>query len=611
MNRLLGVRPEDGRVVWMAFATLLTIVAAHAVLETARDALFLADLPASRLPWAYLGIASLAFVLTRGAARVLAGRSHRRILAAMLVAGAVGTAALWWLVVTPTTLSLMSLYIWTGVLASIVVTQFWIQLAGEMDVAQAKRGYAIVAAGGMLGATVGSFLAGAALTAAEPRTLLPLAAGMFLAAACLPAFVQRPASPATASPAADPAAAVPDAEERPGLAAVWGDPYLKRILLLAVVAPVVAMGIDFIFKSMVSQQVPRARLGPFFARYNTVVNGAALVFQLTLAPRLLQSLGVVRNLCLLPSALGLVAAGVAGTASLPAALVLRGTDGVLRHSLHRAATEILFLPISAATRSALRGLAESIGQRGGQLLGSTLILLAIAAGATPRELAVGVAILCGVWLVGSIELKDHYVQRFRRQLRSLGAEGDAGVPALDLQSLELLVTTLSAPNDTEVIAGLDLLATYGRVRLVSPLILYHPSSSVVLRALELFDGDEREDVQEIRRRLLQHGDAMVRATALRGLAPSGRERSAVRDLLRHDPSPLVRSTALALWMGFDGTPESDVNEAVADLVALSDPESRLAVAGTLGRCWSRRRPRSAARSRARSRPAPTKAASRC
>jgi hypothetical protein len=71
MNRLLGVRPEDGRVVWMAFATLLTIVAAHAVLETARDALFLADLPATRLPWAYLGIAALAFVLTRAAARLV------------------------------------------------------------------------------------------------------------------------------------------------------------------------------------------------------------------------------------------------------------------------------------------------------------------------------------------------------------------------------------------------------------------------------------------------------------------------------------------------------------------------------------------------------------
>ena len=577
MNRLLGVRREDGRVVWMGFATLLTIVASHAVLETARDALFLADLPVSRLPWAYLGIAGLAFVAVRGSARLLAGRAPGRVLAVMLVAGAVGTTALWRLVATATPASLMGLYIWTGVLASVVVTQFWVQLATQMDVGQAKRSYAIIAAGGMLGATVGSLLAGAALTVAEPRTLLPLAAGMFLVAAGLPAFVQG-----TEVPMIPPAADTPEAEERPGLAAVWGDPYLKRILLLAIVGPVVAMGIDFIFKSIVSHDIPRAALGPFFARYNAIVNGAALVFQLTLAPRLLQSIGVVRNLCLLPGALGLVAAGVAGATALPAALILRGTDGILRHSLHRAATEILFLPLSTATRSALRGLAESIGQRGGQVLGSTVILLAIGVGATPRDLALGVAVLCGLWLFGYLRLTEHYVQRFRSQLQSLGGANDAGVPALDLQSLEILVAGLSAPDDAEVIAALDLLSTYGRVRLVSPLILYHPSPAVVLRALELFDGEGRDDVHEMRRRLLEHRDPAVRAMALRGLVATGDARSTVRTLLRRDPSPLVRRTALVLWMGFDDTRESDLNEAVADLVALSDPESRLAVASALG-----------------------------
>src|SRR4029453_15815065 len=78
MNRLFGVRPEERRIVWVGFATLLTIVAGHTVLETARDALFLADLPASRLPWAYLGIAVLAFAATRLLERFLGGRSGPR-----------------------------------------------------------------------------------------------------------------------------------------------------------------------------------------------------------------------------------------------------------------------------------------------------------------------------------------------------------------------------------------------------------------------------------------------------------------------------------------------------------------------------------------------------
>src|SRR4029450_979750 len=290
-------------------------------------------------------------------------------------------------------------------------------------------------------------------------------------------------------PTSDPAPSVE--EERPTLRTIWGDGYLKRLLALAIVGPVVAMAIDFIFKTVVSHQVPRASLGTFFARYNMVVNAAALAFQLLVAPRLLQSVRVVRNLCLLPGSIGIAAAGVASTASPPAALLLRGPDGVFRHSIHRAATEILFLPLSPAARSELRRLAESFGQRGGQVVGSALILLALVLGATPSELSVAVAVLCGLWLFGYVRLADHYVERFRSQLGGLNATPDAQIPELDLQSLEPLVAALSAPKDAEVLAAMDLLEAYGRARLVTPLVLYHPSPAVVLRALALFGGADR------------------------------------------------------------------------------------------------------------------------
>ena len=39
-----------------AFLTLAAVMAGHAILETARDALFLARVPVSRLPWVYLAV---------------------------------------------------------------------------------------------------------------------------------------------------------------------------------------------------------------------------------------------------------------------------------------------------------------------------------------------------------------------------------------------------------------------------------------------------------------------------------------------------------------------------------------------------------------------------
>lgn len=572
MTRFLGVRPEDGRTVWMAFATLMVIIAAHAVLETARDALFLAALPAERLPWAYLGIATLAFVTVRLGGPLARVGSPRHVLAGMLVVGAAGTASFWRLLGTRTPTELMALYVWTGLLASVVVTQFWVELGHRMDVGQARRAYAVVAAGGMLGATVGSLIASGVLTWHDPRKLLPVAAAMFALAACLP-LATADASARTPAPRPD------TGEPPPTFQAIWADPYLKRLLPLAALAPIVAMAIDFVFKSLVTQAVPRDGLGPFFARYNAVVNGLALAFQLLIAPRLLQGFGVVRSLGLLPGALGAVAAGVAITGGLPAALLLRGTDGVMRHSLHRAATEILFVPLAAATRTALRGLTESLGQRGGQVVGSLLILAAISLGATSQNLAAAVAVLCALWLYGYLRLEHHYVDRFRTQLRTVATD-DASVPELDVKSLETLVATLSAPNDAEVLAAMDVLASFGRTRLIPPLILYHPSSAVVLRGLELFDDVVRDDVQEIRRRLLEHDDPAVRAGALRALVAAGADDALVRRVLRSDRSPLVRATALVIWTGVRA--DTDIDDAVVDLLAAPDPTSRLAVASTLG-----------------------------
>ena len=60
LGALTGVRGEERRSAFAALFTLASFMAGHALLETARDALFLASWPASALPWAYLAIAGLA-----------------------------------------------------------------------------------------------------------------------------------------------------------------------------------------------------------------------------------------------------------------------------------------------------------------------------------------------------------------------------------------------------------------------------------------------------------------------------------------------------------------------------------------------------------------------
>src|SRR5688500_11467613 len=62
-QRSAAVTPEARRNTIAAFTTLLVITTGHTLLETARDALFLAKVPASQLPWMYLVIVLVALGL--------------------------------------------------------------------------------------------------------------------------------------------------------------------------------------------------------------------------------------------------------------------------------------------------------------------------------------------------------------------------------------------------------------------------------------------------------------------------------------------------------------------------------------------------------------------
>ena len=111
---LAKVRPEDRKGAFAAFLTIFGILAGHTLLETARDALFLARLPASRLAFVYLAIAG---VRRRGLAVALGAAARGRALtrsAALLGGGALVTFVFWLLLRGEHPLELCALYVWTG-----------------------------------------------------------------------------------------------------------------------------------------------------------------------------------------------------------------------------------------------------------------------------------------------------------------------------------------------------------------------------------------------------------------------------------------------------------------------------------------------------------------
>ena len=159
LRGMIGIRPEERRGALAAFATDFGILAAHTLLETARDALFLSRLPASA---ASLGLPGHC----RGGGRHLPG-AHRLAtrsgrgwgLPSLLLGCASVTFGFWLVRLLAQPRGLYALYMWTGLVGSLAVLQFWLVLGDLYTVSQAKRIYSVVGTGSLLGAAGGAGLA--------------------------------------------------------------------------------------------------------------------------------------------------------------------------------------------------------------------------------------------------------------------------------------------------------------------------------------------------------------------------------------------------------------------------------------------------------------------
>lgn len=558
LKTLTRIRGDERRNTLGAFMTLFGLMTGHSLLETARDALFLANLPPSRLPFVYLAIAAVALTISGVWHRTRTHRQGRAQLSVWLLVSAGVTFGFWMLTRLQGTWVFYALYVWTGVFATLIVVRFWTLLGDYFTVTQAKRLFALIGTGSVAGAIAGSALAQVLASRLPTQHLLGAAAASLLAASVVPFILTRHTggehTRATAGQEPDNAGSKAIDLTEP-IRVAWSSPYTKRLAILVMVSTITLTVVDYLFKSAMADTVPASQLGYVFATTYLILNVFSLLAQVLLVGVLTRTLGVSRVLALLPLLLLGGAIWLLFTGSLFAILLNKLFDGTFRHSLHRTATEILYVPLSAEFRARAKNFIDVVGQRGGQAIASLAILLAVAVGSTQILLGIAVLLLTIVWIGAAVSLKDHYLDLFRTTLSEGSVETRIAFPSLDMASLESLIGALSSQNDSEVVAALDMLADKGRTKLIPALILYHPSPRVVTHALEVFSRGGRDDHLPIVSRLLSHSHADVRAEALRSASAGLIEASVLREAL-DDPSPRVSVTArvcLALACEAGGT----------------------------------------------------------
>jgi AAA family ATP:ADP antiporter len=540
---------------------LFGIMVAHALLETARDALFLAHLGPQLLASAYLAIAVVAMLAVTAVRRWGGVRDPRRLLLTFLTIAVFGTAAL--AAAIPIAPSFVFvLYVWTGLVATLVVPSFWTLIDRSLRIGDAKRVFGAIGAGGVLGAMIGSAVASMLGRFVAAHHLVTAGAIAFAATALI-AIVLAPRA------ASD---ELPRVRKRVDVLSRRSRRYVRLLVVVGVFSTVTLTLADLMFKRVLAERLPAEDLATAFGAIYTVLNLVGLVIQLAVTPRLLVRWGVASAMTVLPILLVVTASGFALTGALLAILALKLSDGGLRHSLHRVASEILYLPVPSIVRDGWKPVADAISHRGGQALAAVLAFALATLTSSVQILGVAVALIGIAWLAAIRYARRAYIAQFRDTLRAGDIERDVRVAALDNDAVQLLVESLAAPDEVEALAALELLARGGHV---PALVLYHPRENVVRRALSLLEAQPRPDVPRVLAHLIEHSDPKIRAAALAAASRTGSNRQLLAAAAL-DSDPDVRAAALVGLVDHaehDASVEDGIEKlaagSVADRVALA------------------------------------------
>jgi len=540
-ERVLGLNGRELRRAFPLFAYLFLTMASSVASKAARDALFLDRYRAIDLPYVDIAIAALVGI----AASVYLWIGHRTNLRNLLVGSILFFAAnalVFWTwsaaSVVESGALFIAIYIWVGVFSVLAPSQVWTLANYVMTTREAKRSFGFIGSGAILGWIVGGLATRTAVSRFGTESMLALVAVSLAACAVLVVIIwrNRPSYVGNDLPATG-----TDRDSGTlfgSLALVRESPYLRAIAALVLISALTTTVAGWQFKAIAKAAIPATdELAMFFGTFNMIAGVMSLILQLLLTGRVLRTAGVGAALFIVPTAMLMGSLGVFLLGTLVAAAALKASDQVLRYSIDKATTELLYLPVPVAHTFRVKSFIDTVVYRLGDAGGGLLVLLfaAVMQWTAVEMSRVGV-VLIGAWLVAAFVARRQYVENLRESIHQHRVDAErASMPVMDRDATALISSRLKG------------------------------TTREIAYALSLFEMAHDRKIHPAVRGLLHHEQPEIRRQAVSLLARAGDAsvKAEVEKLLR-DPDLGVRTEALLYLTAFDQTDPLQRIEALGD-----------------------------------------------
>ncbi|HLT30564.1 MAG TPA: PBS lyase, partial [Myxococcaceae bacterium] len=278
------------RRIWPLAAFQVTFIAGATQLKSVGNALVLARMDATVLPYLYLVgaiVVGVLAVVPRPVPGAPGSAPARSAAVGACLTALLGVGALLQLTSIP-----IAVYLLAEVGTTFVALRLWLQAGARFDAREARRAFPMLNAAAMGGGIVGGLL----LQGGAGRiglTWVLVEAAAFLA---LSAWLWRYALPLP------PPRQVVGGTHRPRhrWRHLGREPYIQLLGVLVLSLAVLSTFADYLFRMRAGEALEEVALAALFGQLQVWLSLFCLVFQLVFAERLLERLGVLRYLALIP-----------------------------------------------------------------------------------------------------------------------------------------------------------------------------------------------------------------------------------------------------------------------------------------------------------------------
>jgi AAA family ATP:ADP antiporter len=328
--------------------------------------------------------------------------------------------------------------------------------------------------------------------------------------------------------------------------------YLQSTAAIIGVGILVATLVEYQFSAISSRVITDTdELTAFFGFWFSTLSVVSLGVQLGLTGPVMKRMGVTASLYFLP--LGILAGTFAVLIhpGLGSAVFIKVSDGGLKHSINKAGTELLSLPLIPEIKARVKPFIDVfVDHIASGIAGVVLIVLTIVLGLGVSHISLIIMGLTGIWIYYITSIRREYVNAFRTAIekRAINLE-DQTLNLRNASLFETLVKVLEGENVRQICYVLDLIEDIRDEAFVPHLrnLIRHPSDEVKARVLRLASRYPELDFIEEAEELISSPSQDLRLEAVRFLCwKAGDRRLALEDFQDH-PDYRVRASVMMCY----------------------------------------------------------------